>query len=279
MTGERRHTLAKLDRATNTTGVEDGARTQSHTNRSTTGHSTAGQQPAVSLDAEELKWRQSMQAYSKLLEKGTPWLYDVGSWVFGGLIAFTVLIIGALITIGPVDLAIKVSTAALAFALPLDVTGLVLLRLAQDLKPGQFEQEVSETFQEAGLSPDGVQVPSLTSLQAMRIRGTRIALGAAFGILTVSIILTLAGLGAALWHMTWWIAIAFVAMVALCLLFVTIAMSVAQPPVSAEEKRRRKAYSDEVVRQAKVRTRQEKATLRARQKQEQASAQQANRKR
>ena len=237
------------------------------------------ERPVVSLDAEELKWRQSMQAYSKLLEKGTPWLYDVGSWIFGGLIAFTVLIIGALITIGPVDLAIKISTVALALALPLDVTGLILLRLAQDLKPGQFEHEVSETFQEVGLSPDGVQIPSLTSLQAMRIRGTRIALGAAFGILTVSIILTLAGLGAALWHMAWWIAVAFVAMVTLCLLIATIAMSVAQPPVSAEEKRRRKAYSDEVVRQAKVRTRQEKANLRARQRQEQASAQQANRKR
>lgn len=224
---------------------------------------STAQQPVVSLDAEELKYHQSMKAYTRLLEKGTPWLFDVGSWIFGGLIAFTVLIIGALITVGPADLAVKISTAALALALPLDVTGLILLRLVQDMKPVRFEQEVSQTFQEVGLAPDdSQQIPSLTSLQALRIRGTQIALRYALGILTLSMVLTIAGLVATLWHMAWWIAVAFIAMVALCLCVAMLAMATAQPPVSAEEKQRRRTYRDELVRQAKARAQQEKAAAR-----------------
>ncbi|MDE3230263.1 MAG: hypothetical protein KGO05_10305 [Chloroflexota bacterium] len=222
----------------------------------------ATQQQEVSLAAAEAQYYQSMKAYSKLLEKGAPWLFDVGSWVFGGLIAFTILIMASLITVGPVDLAIKTATVALALALPLNVTGLVLLRLVQDIKPVRFEEEVSQTFQEVGLTPGEMQIPSLTTLQAMRVRGTRIALGFALGILTVSLLLTLVGLAATLWHMAWWIAVAFAAMVAISALLTLVAMAVSQPPVSAEEKRRRKQYRDELIRQAKERTREEKARAR-----------------
>ncbi len=218
--------------------------------------------PQISLDAEELKYHQSMQAYSKLLEKGTPWLFDVGSWVFGGLIAFTLLILSALITVGPVDLAIKVATAAFALALPLDVTGLVLLRLVQDMTPGNFEQEVAQTFQQAGLKTDDMQIPSLSSLQAMRIRGTQIALSFALGILVYSGALTLVGTSAAFWHMAWWIAAAFVAMVLVSFCIAMLAMTISQPPVSKAERQRRNQYRNEVVRQAKERARQEKAAAR-----------------
>lgn len=218
----------------------------------------ATQRQEVSLEAAEEQYRQSMQAYRKLLEKGTPWLFDVGSWIFGGLIAFTVLIMASLITVGPVDLFIKISITALALALPLDVTGLVLLRLVQDIQPVKFEEEVSHTFQEAGLMPDDLQVPSLTALQAMRIRGTQIALRYALGILTLSMILTVVGLTATLWHMSWWIGAAFVAMVLISLVVVMLAMAASQPPVSAEERKRRRAYRDELVRQAKERTKQAK---------------------
>lgn len=224
-----------------------------------TGPVLAKQQQEVSLEAAEAQYHQSMKAYSKLLEKGTPWLFDVGSWIFGGLIAFTLLIMSSLITVGPVDLYIKVAAAALALALPLDVTGLVLLRLVQDMKPVRFEQEVSQTFQEVGLTPDEMQIPSLTSLQALRIRGTQVALRYALGILTLSVFLTIAGMTATLWHMAWWIAIAFVAMVVISLLVALLAMATSQPPVSAEERQRRRQYRDELVRQAKERSRQEKA--------------------
>ncbi len=216
------------------------------------------QRQEVSLEAAEEQYRQSMQAYRKLVEKGTPWLFDVGTWVFGGLIAFTLLIMASLITVGPVDLFIKIATASLALALPLDVTGLVLLRLVQDMEPIRFEETVSQTFQEAGLTPDEMQVPSLTSLQAMRIRGTQVTLRYAVYILALSIVLTLAGMVATLWYMAWWIGVAFAAMVVFSVILAVLAMAASQPPVAPEEKRRRKAYRDELIRQAKERTKQEK---------------------
>lgn len=219
----------------------------------------AAQHREVSLAAAEAQYRQSMKAYSKLLEKGTPWLFDVGSWIFGGFIAFTLLILTALITVGPVDLYIKIATVALALALPLDVTGLVLLRFVQDIKPVRFEEEVAQTFQEAGLTPGEQQVPSLTALQALRIRGTQVALRYALGILTLSIVLTLAGMTAALWHMAWWIGAGFAAMVVVSVVTILLAMSSLQPPVSAAERAQRRRDRDELIRQAKERAAQEKA--------------------
>jgi hypothetical protein len=53
-----------------------------------------------------------------LAERLTPSLVDAGSWVFGGLIAGNLVVIAALLTVGPIDVAIRVSTAALAAALP-----------------------------------------------------------------------------------------------------------------------------------------------------------------
>jgi hypothetical protein len=41
-------------------------------------------------------------------------LVDVGSWIFGALTAVNLVVISALITVGPVDAAIRLSTAALA---------------------------------------------------------------------------------------------------------------------------------------------------------------------
>jgi hypothetical protein len=204
----------------------------------------------ITLAAAEAQYHQSMKAYSRLLDKGTPWLFEVGSWIFGGLIAFTLLILSALITVGPVDLYVKSATTALALALPLDVTGLVLLRLVQDLKPVKFEQGITQTFQEVGLTPGDMQIPSLTSLQALRIRGTRVALRYALGILALSVVLTLAGITVTLWHMAWWIGGAFLAMVAVNAVIVMVAMVAAQPPVSAQERAQRKAYRDELLRQA-----------------------------
>jgi hypothetical protein len=60
-----------------------------------------------------------MKAVSKVLENIMPWLLDVGSWIFGGLIAFNLLVMASLITVGPVDRSIKISTAGFALALPL----------------------------------------------------------------------------------------------------------------------------------------------------------------
>src|SRR5580765_5650794 len=68
-----------------------------------------------------------------LAERTTPWLVDVGSWIFGGLIAVNLVVISALLTVGPVDAAVRFSVTLFACALPLNVAGIVVLRLTKDL--------------------------------------------------------------------------------------------------------------------------------------------------
>src|SRR5437588_9086609 len=99
----------------------------------------APQQEMTPLDLEEQS-RQSMQAVGNLRERITPWLFEFGSWIFGGLIAFILLVIPALITVGPARSAILVSITAFACALPLNVAGLFLLRLVQDLKNASIDE-------------------------------------------------------------------------------------------------------------------------------------------
>jgi hypothetical protein len=209
------------------------------------------------LATAEVQYQQSLEAVGKVMRNISPWLLEVGSWIFGGLIAFTLLVLASLLTVGPVDLAVKLSTVAFAVSLPLNVTGLVLLRLVRDLKPVQFEG-ITQVFQEAGLTPGKQQIPSVASLEALRERGTRVVLSTTIGMLGLSGTLTLVGMTTALWHMSWWIGLAFLVTVVISLVVIQIALATSQPPVSAEERTKRRRYRQELVRQAKERSQQEK---------------------
>jgi uncharacterized membrane protein len=216
---------------------------------------SSDQHEEVSLAAADVQYQRIMEASGKLQENYIAWLFDVGNWIFGGLIAFNLLVMVSLITVGPVDISIKLSTALLALALPLNVTGLVLLKLVQGLKPVGFE-EVTQAFQEVGLTLSEQQTGSRTRLEARRTRITRNVLGTTLGILALSGALTLSGMTAALWHMGWWIGVAFVAMVLISLVVILVVQVTSQPRASAEEKAQRKRYREEVIRQAQERSRQ-----------------------
>lgn len=202
------------------------------------------------LPPEEV-YKQSMKALGKLVERITPWLLDFGSWIFGGLIAFNLLVVAALITVGPVDPAITVSTAAFALALPLELAGLLLLRLDQDLKHVGFEEEVAQAFQEVGPNVRE-QVASRTALELWPKRRTRIVLLYALWILALSVVLTLTGMAAALWHMAWWIGVVFFAMVLISQGMVIVALVTSQPPYSQEEQERKRRSREETTKQAKT---------------------------
>src|SRR5205085_2323034 len=75
---------------------------------------------------------------------------DLGNWIFGALIAFNLLVLSALLTIGPVDQAVLIATATFALALPPDVAGFLLVRLAADMKSVDLEQVATQAFVEAG---------------------------------------------------------------------------------------------------------------------------------
>jgi MFS family permease len=201
-------------------------------------------------DTPEEQYKQSRIAVGKLIEKFTPWLVEFGSWLFGGLIALTLLVLASLLTVGPVDPAVLVATAALALALPLDVAGLFLLRLDQDLQRIGFEKELAQAFQDTGF-PDGGQSPSPQTAESLRGRRTGVILVYSLAMLLLSVVLALIGVSAALWHMAWWIGIAFLAMVVVSQIIVIAAFANARPTDSPEQKERKRRYQEELGRRAR----------------------------
>lgn len=117
--------------------------------------------------------------------------------------------LAALLTVGPVDRAVLISTAAFAVGLPPEVGAFVLLRLVRDLESTKIEDVVLQTLTEAGLDS---HLPAAAS-GSRRERRAASALGVSYALLVVGIMSALVGLTATLWHMGWWIAVAFVAAV------------------------------------------------------------------
>src|SRR5580765_226077 len=167
---------------------------------------------------------QSARTFSglrNLAERITPWLVDVGSWIFGGLTAVNLVVISALITVGPVDAAIRTSTAALAAALPLNVAGIILLRLIKDVNDVGLDGLTLRAFQDAGFPEIDAYFPSPVESASQHARRSRVALLYALGIAAVSIALTVTGMAAALWHMGHWIAFILLSAVVLSTVLVS----------------------------------------------------------
>lgn len=206
-------------------------------------------QPDAASAAANALLRQSRTAYGSLIESITPWLVEVGNWIFAGLIAFILVVLGSLLTVGPVDRAIRISTAAFALALPLELAGLCLLRLAQDTQRIGLENEWARAIQGAGFPVGELSAPA--TLASRQKRRTRVILLYSLGILVLSVLLTLTGLVAALWHMAWWIAVIFIAMSVISLGIVIAALVTSGPRTSPAEQEQYQRYWDELVRQAK----------------------------
>ncbi len=189
------------------------------------------QEPHTTPLSPEEENRRLWRGLGNFVDRMTPSLFELGVWLFGSLIAFNLLVLASLFTIGPADSAIKVATAAFALALPLDLTGLVLLRMVQELKGVGLEDKLAQALQEEGFVSD--QIPAPAELDAvfatMRTKRTAIVLRSSSGILGLSMLLTLSGLAATLWHMAWWIAMAFLVMVATSVVLVILVMALSQP--------------------------------------------------
>ena len=185
-------------------------------------------------DEHQLVWR----SFEKFFDRIEPWLFDLGVWFFGSLLAFNLLLLAALLNIGPVDRAVKAATTAFALALPLNVAGLFLLRVVRELKNVKLEDELAQAFLDAGFTGGG-QIADSAALEALRRRRTQMVLGVSPLVLALSLILTLIGLMAALSHVAWWIAIAFLAMLALNLAVVVLAVAGLEPPMFQQRRHRK----------------------------------------
>ncbi len=180
--------------------------------------------------------RQAMRGLAGLLDRITPWLVEVGSWVFGGLLALNLVVIAALITVGPADAAVLVGVVAFACALPLDVTGLLLLRLIKDVRDVPIDDLTLQAFREAQFPNIEAYFPARRDREAVNQRRSRVILGYTVVIGTLSSTLTLTGLTASLWHMARWVAELFIATTALSAVLLVASMAHSLPPESEAEK-------------------------------------------
>jgi MFS family permease len=201
----------------------------------------------ISLAAAQELDRQSMKALEAMAESITPWLVEFGSWIFAGLIGFALIVIAPLVTLGPVETTILVSTVALALTLPLNLAGLLLLRLVQDMQ--RYEDKLAQGVHDASAIL-GAEFASPLAASPTQKRRTEMILIFSLGILTVSALLTLIGLVAALWHVAWWIGVLFLLMTIISLGIVVVALSAVRPPQSQEERERKQRYADEMIRRA-----------------------------
>jgi hypothetical protein len=154
---------------------------------------------------------QTVKGFGTLVERITPWLLDLGSWIFGALIAFNLLLLASLLTVGPVDPAVLVATAAIGLGLPPAVGGFFVLRLLEDMQKVRLQDIALQAFGEAGFGAQS-QVLGPEAIETMVKRTTRSVLIYSYSILAAAVFLTMIGIGAALWHMAWWISLIFVAM-------------------------------------------------------------------
>jgi ABC-type multidrug transport system fused ATPase/permease subunit len=210
-------------------------------------HAPANSKQNISSETSQALFRQSMEAFEKVVESITPWLVEFGAWIFAGLIGLGLIVIAPLVTIGPVETTILVSTSALALTLPLNVAGLLLLRLVQDMQ--RYEDKLAQGFHDANVIL-GADLAAPLAASPIQKRRTQIILLVSLGILAVSVLLTLIGLTAALWHVAWWIGALFLLMTILSLGIVIVALSAIRPPQSQEERKRRQRYAEEMIRRA-----------------------------
>src|SRR5437868_3040505 len=144
--------------------------------------------------------QQSMKALGTVLETLTPWLFEFGNWIFGGLIAFNLLIIASLLTVGPTDPAILVSIATFACALPLNVTGLFMLKLTKDMKDIAIDDLVEQAFKDVEFPNADAYFPAGKDRKIWTSKRTEVTLRYSVGIAAISIVLSLIGMVAALWY-------------------------------------------------------------------------------
>ena len=104
------------------------------------------------------------------------------------------VVLSALITVGPVDAAIRTATAVLAAALPLNVAGIVLLRLIKDVNDVGLDDLTLRAFQDAGFTDIDAYFPSPHERVAQHARRSRVALLYSLGIAASSMALTVIGM-------------------------------------------------------------------------------------
>lgn len=163
------------------------------------------------------------QVFGNLVEKLKPWLLEFGNWIFGGLIAFNLLIVATLINVGPVRPVLVVASAIFACVLPVNVLGLFSVKLVTDMNNLLIDDVVKQAFQEANIFDVEERFPTPAEKATVTKRRTDVGLRYSVRLAVLSAILTTLGIVAVLSYLAWWVAVIFFVMVILSLV---IAMNI-----------------------------------------------------
>lgn len=196
------------------------------------------------FDFEE-QVKQRAAVFSTLVEQFKPWLFEFGNWIFGGLIAFCLIIIGSILTVGPINGAVVISIAIFACALPLNVTGLFLLKLIRDMNDVSIDDVLRQAFLDAKIPNIEAYLPAAGQKEELYKKRTNIGLRYLIMLATLSTFLTVFGMVAALWYMAWWVGVLFFVMVIVSLVLVFNVFSRWMPPESEAERELKQRYREQ----------------------------------
>jgi hypothetical protein len=143
----------------------------------------------------------SQEWMQKTQEITAQWLYDLGGWIFGGLIIAALMLLQDLITLGFADRATLIAGLANAIALPFNLAGLGIVRYFNDLN------QTSEKARQALAQSPNLDAEALIKLtresdafppEKHKVMDSSISLA-----LYLSVLFTLIGLSSALWRISW----------------------------------------------------------------------------
>lgn len=199
------------------------------------------------LSGPELEKRidQRRQIMSSLMDAIKPWLIEFGNWIFGGLIAFNLIMVAPLLTIGLNHIEVMVSIVAFACALPLSVSGILLLKLTKDLNDMSIDEVMHQAFKDAHIPDIESHLPTEEQMQSTYKRRTEVGLRYSVWLGGTSAVLTLLGMIAALWYIAWWVGVIFI-IVSVIALFITmnVAQRVIRPMTDEEREAYRKKFQE-----------------------------------
>lgn len=162
--------------------------------------------PEQTSSPAKMDWKQTLQSWMEQSQKIIlKWLYEVGGWIFTGLIAVALMIVLNLITVGIADRVLLVAGLVLAAALPLNLAGLWIVRYIQNL-----DQALAEAKPPVARQPiEDESTVMVASAQIFSAKKRKFTNDIITIILALSVLLTLLGLSLALWHISGAVAIVF----------------------------------------------------------------------
>lgn len=153
-------------------------------------------------------WRATFTAWMEKSQQITArWLYELGGWIFGGLIAAAIMLFPALIALGFADRATLIAGLALAISLPFDLAGLAIIRYFKDLTQAT-EEARAVLAQNANVDAETLTRIKVES-EAFTPAKRRVMDFTASLILVVSMLFTLISVGSALWRVSWAVTLLF----------------------------------------------------------------------